>query len=148
METIVKNEIVNALKIYTERMGSQNKAANSMKGVSSATLSQMVNGNWELITDEMWRNVSAQIGYKSDKWQPVETGVYVAFKRVLKDVQENSLVMAVTIDAGSGKTFTAKHYAADNRNVYMLCCNEFWNQETFPSGTTPDYGPRLYQAIP
>lgn len=131
METITKNEIVNALKQYVERMGSQNKAANSMKGVSSATVSQMINNNWDLITNEMWRNVSAQIGYKADKWLPVETGVYTAFKKVLNDVQTNSLVMAVTIDAGSGKTFTAKHYAADNKNVYMLCCNEFWNRKLF-----------------
>jgi len=43
METITKNEIVNALKIYIERMGSQNKAANSMKGVSSG--SKITNGN-------------------------------------------------------------------------------------------------------
>jgi hypothetical protein len=131
METITKNEIVNALKSYIERMGSQNKAANTLKGVSSATLSQMVNSNWELINDDMWRGVAAQIGYKADRWKPVETALYRSFSTILSDVQANSLVMAVTAEAGNGKTFTAKHYAANNKDVYMLCCNEFWNRKLF-----------------
>jgi len=131
MEAITKKEIQSALKTYVERMGSQNKAANSLKGVSSATISQLLNEKWELINDEMFRNIGAQVGYKANKWQPVETSVYSRFKFILNDAQANSLVMAVTVDAGSGKTFTAKHYAAENANVYHLCCNEFWNRKLF-----------------
>ncbi|MDR1054708.1 MAG: hypothetical protein LBL90_02535 [Prevotellaceae bacterium] len=40
----------------------QNKAANSLKNVSSASISQILNGNWELIKVEMWRNIGSQIG--------------------------------------------------------------------------------------
>ena len=45
MESIKKESISNALRTYCERYESQNKAANSLKGVSAATISQMVNGN-------------------------------------------------------------------------------------------------------
>ena len=48
MEQIKKQQIANALKQYSERYESQNKAAVAI-GVSSATVSQIINGNWELI---------------------------------------------------------------------------------------------------
>jgi DNA transposition AAA+ family ATPase len=133
MDTIKKENICNTLRTYCERYGSQNKAAASMKGVSSATISQMLNGNWELITDEMWRNVASQIGHKDEKWEPVQTADFKRMIYLLSDVKENSLVMAITGDAGSGKTFAAKHFTETNRLTYLLCCNEYWNRKLFLS---------------
>lgn len=131
MENIHKQAIVTSLNEYVERMGSQNKAANSMKGVSSATLSQMVNNNWELINDEMWRNVASQIGHRDSKWQAVETNVYRAMTHFLTDAKENSLVLAITGNAGTGKTFSVRQFAKANRSTYHLCCNEYWNRKMF-----------------
>ncbi len=131
METIKKQQIANALRVYCERYESQNKAANSMRKVSSATVSQMLNGNWELIKDEMWRNVATQIGYRDERWEAVETGDYRRLTALLGDVKENSLVMAVTGNAGTGKTFACKQFVAKNRRSYMLCCNEYWNRKLF-----------------
>lgn len=131
MESIKKQQIANALRIYCERYESQNKAANSLKSVSAATVSQMLNGNWDLIKDEMWRHVAAQIGYKDEKWEPVETNDYRRMTALLDDVKQNSLVMAVTGNAGTGKTFACKQYTASHRQVYMLCCNEYWNRKLF-----------------
>ncbi len=131
METIKKQNIANALRTYCERYESQNKAANSMKNVSAATVSQMLNGKWELINDDMWRNVAAQIGYKDERWEAVETTDYRRMMALLDDVKENSLVMAITGDAGTGKTFACKQYTANNKQVYLLCCNEYWNRKLF-----------------
>ena len=131
MENIKKQQIANALRGYCERYDSQAKAANSMKNVSSATISQMLNGKWELIKDEMWRNVAAQIGYKDEKWNAVATRDFTTLMRILSDVQENALVMAVTGEAGSGKTFALRQYTNSNKQVYMLFCNEYWNRKAF-----------------
>ena len=131
MENIKKQQIANALRGYCERYDSQAKAANSMKNVSSATISQMLNGKWELIKDEMWRNVAAQIGYKDEKWNAVATRDFTTLMRILSDVQENAMVMAVTGEAGSGKTFALRQYTNSNKQVYMLCCNEYWNRKAF-----------------
>ncbi len=131
MEVIKKQNIAQALRTYCERYESQNKASNSLKGVSAATISQMLNGKWELITDEMWRNVASQIGYKETKWEAVETGDYLRMMALLKDVQENSLVMGITGDAGTGKTFACKQYTAEHKQTYLLCCNEYWNRKMF-----------------
>lgn len=131
MDTIKKNNIKVALIKFCERYGSQNKAANALKGVSSATVSQIINSNWDLITDEMWRNIAAQIGYKDEKWEPVQTGNYKRLTTILEDVQSNSLVMAVTGDAGTGKSFTLKQYILQTPRSYLLQCSEFWNKKLF-----------------
>ena len=133
MEEIKKQQITLALKRYCDRYESQKRAANSLKGVSAATVSQMLSGKWELIADEMWRNVAAQIGYKDEKWEAVQTRDFRLLTRLLDEAKENTLVMGVTGDAGSGKTFALKHYTASHRQTYLLCCNEYWNRKTFLS---------------
>ena len=133
MEQIKKQNIVNHLQAYCERYDSQKRASNSLKGVSAATISQMLSGKWELIADEMWRNVAAQIGYKDEKWEAVQTRDFRLLTRLLDEAKENTLVMGVTGDAGSGKTFALKQYTASHKQTYLLCCNEYWNRKTFLS---------------
>jgi len=52
-------------------------------------------------------------------------------KRFLEDAKQNQLVLAITGNAGTGKSFTIKHFQASNKNVFALYCNEFWNKKTF-----------------
>lgn len=131
MTTTEKNRIATALRAYCGRKGSQNKAANSLKNVSSATISKALSGDWELIKDEMWRNIAAQIGCKQDGWQAVETRDYKLLTGLLADAQQNALVMAITGDAGTGKTFALRAYCEANRNAYLLQCAEYWNKKMF-----------------
>lgn len=133
MEPIKKQNIASALATYCERYESQSRAANSLKNVSAATISQMINGKWELIKDEMWRNVAAQIGYKDDKWEAVETSGYKRMMKILSDAKENALVMGICGDAGTGKTFSCKQFTMRNKQVYHLCCSEYWNKKVFLS---------------
>ncbi len=131
MQAKEKEQIRMALQAFCERKGSQNKAATALKGVSSATVSQVLNGNWDLITDEMWRNIASQIGYDRQTWNIVETRGYKRMTDLLGDAQANSLVLAVTGDAGCGKSEAVKRYEASHKNVYHLCCSEFWNRKHF-----------------
>ncbi len=131
MNDLQKQQIVDHLKVYIERIGSAQKAANSMKKVSSATISQMVNGKWALIKDEMWRNVATQIGVTSEEWVFVETRDLKFMKHVLRDIQQNSLVMPIIGSAGSGKTVGVNLFSGENKEVYVLQCNEYWNRKMF-----------------
>lgn len=131
MTTNEKQQISGKLAEYCELKGSQNKAARSLNEVSSATISQILSGSWDLISDDMWRSVAAQIGYDRRRWTVVETRGYNKMCRILSDAQGNALVLAVCGDAGSGKTEAVRNYAAGNRNVYHLCCSEYWNRKQF-----------------
>lgn len=131
MTTINKNQIKDKLAEYCSRYESQNKASNSLKGVSSATISQVLNNNWELISDEMWRKIASQIGYASDDWTVVETRDFRLLTALLNDAQANSNVFAVTGDAGTGKSLALRNYSVTNKRVYLLQCNEYWNRKMF-----------------
>lgn len=126
-----KQQIQERLQEYAERYGSQNKAANSLKGVSPATVSQIINGNWDLISDEMWRSVGGQIGWNETEWIMVETRDFKVLNGILSDAQVNSNVFAVVGEAGTGKSVTMKQYAASNKRAYMLQCAEYWNRKMF-----------------
>lgn len=126
-----KQQISEQLRAYVEQKGSGNKAAASMNGVSSATVSKVLSGKWDTISDDMWRSIAAQCGHKAEGWKLVETRAYKAMTFTLENAQRDSLVMAVIGEAGSGKTEAIKNYAAGGRNVYHLVCSEYWNRRTF-----------------
>lgn len=128
---IEKTNISAALREYCAQKGSQNKAANSLDGVSSATISKMLAGDWELINEVMWRSVAAQIGYAKKSWNIVETRNYRALQTIFADAQENSLVFAIHGESGFGKSCAAGIYAENNANVFVLSCAEYWNRKMF-----------------
>ena len=128
-----KNKIatVEALERMIAQKGSQNSLAKSMPGVSSATLSQMRNHKWENIAAEMWRKVAAYVGSTSNVWSYAETRNSADLMSFFNDSQQYALVMAITGKAGSGESETAKKYEADNKNVFLLSCNEYWDKRWF-----------------
>ena len=131
MKKTEKQAIAERLQAYVESKESQNKAAKTLKGVSPATVSQVLNGNWELISEDMWRTIATQIGYDARKWVVVETEGYDSMYEVLSDAQENALVFAVIGDAGCGKSQAIKVYGERNRNTLILSCSEYWNRKQF-----------------
>lgn len=126
-----KIQTVEAIERMIAQKGSQNALANSMNGVSSATLSQMRNHKWESIADDMWRKVAAQLGVSSDVWTFAETRNSADLLQFFTDSKNHALVLAITGKAGAGKTETAKKFEAENKNVFMLSCNEYWDKRWF-----------------
>lgn len=136
-----KEEIVAQLRSYVERKGSQKKAANSLDGVSSATINKMLNGtDWETISEEMWRSVAQQTRTKSEGWQLADTSVHREMTMLLTRAQQDALVAGVVGAAGSGKTETCREYADEHRNVYHITCGEHWNRRTFVSKVLKSMG--------
>ncbi|MBD5231823.1 MAG: ATP-binding protein [Bacteroidales bacterium] len=133
MTEVEKKQISEQLRAYCDQKGSQNKAAASLNGVSSATISKILSGQWTTIADDMWRSIAGQIGAgkTAEGWQLVPTRAYQAMTFTLENAQRDSLVIAVIGEAGSGKTEAIKAYTAGGRNVYHLVCSEYWNRRTF-----------------
>lgn len=131
MENTEKQQIAEKLREYVSRYDSQNKAANSLKNTSPATVSNMLNGKWDLIKDEMWRNVAAQIGANdSNTWHSVETASKQRLNTLLTDAQNHSNVFAAIGKAGTGKSNAMKEFTT-RPNAYRLQCSEFWNRKIF-----------------
>lgn len=120
-----KNAISERLRAYVAKYPSQTKAAGSLKGVSVGTVSNILNGRFENISDEMFRNVASQVGgMGTPGWQIVETGAYQEITEVLSDAQRWRSVRWVTSEAGCGKSTTARVYLQDHKEVFYILCSE------------------------
>lgn len=120
-----KNEIRDLLQEYISRFPSQNRAANSLVGVSAGTMSTILNGRYETISDEMFVKIRAQISpNKAEDWTLCETMLYKELNTLLADAQQYQNVAWAVSPAGSGKSTTAADYAAKHENAFVISCSE------------------------
>ena len=125
MEQNQKQQIKEALAAYMAKYPSRNKAAQSLKGVSAPTISSIMNDNWVNISDDMWRNIAAQVCTGvSGEWQIVATSAHQEMNYVLDDAQRWRNVTWVVGDAGCGKTTAARQYEAEHGEVFYILCSE------------------------
>lgn len=132
MQLTEKQQIRRELAEFCRLKGSQKKASAILAGLSAATVSQLLDGKWEGISDEMWHNIAAQVRDTIPESR-IEIRGYKLIYKLLSDAQENALVLGVVGNEGSGKTETIKSYVARNRNVFHLQCADYWNRRFFVS---------------
>lgn len=132
LTTNEKGQIQECLKQYVSKYPSQNKAAQSLAGTSSATVSSILQGKWENISDDMWRNLASQLGTTSgNDWQVVETKAFQEMILVMKDAQAVKNVTWIVGEAGCGKTTTARLYASEHNEVFYILCSEDMKKSDF-----------------
>ena len=129
MET-QKQAIQAKLAGFVKLKGSQGKAAQAI-GVSTATINQVMNNNWDLIAEAMWRHIASRINYDSSAYVIAETRGYRRVYHLLEEARESSLVISIVGNAGTGKTAAIKSFCDRNVNSYHLCCSEYWNRKQF-----------------
>lgn len=84
-----KEAIREALRLYVMKYPSQNKAAASLDGTSAGTVSSVLSGKWENISDDMWRKIASQVGTATPgAWQTVETTAAKEMTYAMTDAQE------------------------------------------------------------
>ena len=127
-----KGQIQECLRQYVGKYPSQNKAAQSLTGTSSATVSSILQGKWENISDDMWRNLASQLGTTTaTDWQVVETKAFQEMTLVMQDAQAARNITWIVGEAGCGKTTTARLYAAENSEVFYILCSEDMKKSDF-----------------
>lgn len=140
MEQKEKELIAQKLRDYCTAQGGQNKAANTLKGVSAATISKLLNGDWDTIAEGMWHNVSKQIGSSAEGWSLVSTSVYDELTELLECAQTDSQVMAIVGSAGCGKSATIRQYASTHDEVTAIVCSEYQNRTSWLSAVMEAMG--------
>ncbi|MBI9064819.1 MAG: AAA family ATPase [Marinilabiliaceae bacterium] len=128
MNTSHKNCIVAELKALAQKE-SQSKIARKA-GVSTATISQMINNNWDLIRDEMWQKVKINLHINWD-WQTADTTNLKALNQLLSAAQKRSMSIAISHNAGAGKSHTYRLYERTFENVIYLECKNYWTKKSF-----------------
>lgn len=129
--TEMKEQVRTALIAYCENYPTRNRAAESLQGVSSATVSQLCNGKYELISDEMFVRIATQIGFAFDSWNLHEGKTFKEITFTLSDAQAYKNVTWIVGDAGCGKTTAAIEYRRTHRNVFYILCSEDMRRSDF-----------------
>ena len=62
-----KTKTRDRLARYVQRYPSQNMAAVSLKGISAATVSNILSGKWKNISEDMWQRLESQL-IKNEGW--------------------------------------------------------------------------------
>lgn len=128
-----KKAICEALKRYVAKYPSQNKAAASLNGTSAGTVSTILSGAWDKISDEMWRKIAAQVHafVDSGEWKTVETAALQEMVYAMEDAQQWKNVTWVVGEAGCGKTTAARLYEEGHREVFYILCSEDMRRSDF-----------------
>lgn len=132
MRSEQKEKIRDLVERTIEHLGGQ-RATATRAGVSAATISQIVNRNWDRIADDMWRKIAAALGYAEDGWQLVDnTFNFRVLETTFLDAKKYSMMMCVSHKAGSGKTAGARLFMEKyaGRQVYYIHCRE-WSVKQF-----------------
>lgn len=123
-----KNQIAQAVETLSKQL-SQNKVANRV-GVSSATISQIINGNWKLIKPEMWRKIKVQL--KLDlNWKTAPTRMFQDLNQILSAAQTRQLTVAFSHQAGTGKTHLFNAYQKAESNVIYVEGTRTMSKKTY-----------------
>ena len=131
LTTEMKEQVRSALIAYRSNYPTLNRAAESLQGVGSATVSQLCNGKYELISDEMFIRIASQIGFAFDSWTLHEGKTFKEITFTLSDAQAYKNVTWIVGDAGCGKTTAAIEYRRTHRNVFYILCSEDMRRSDF-----------------
>lgn len=127
-----KRQICEALRLYVAKYPSQNKAAASLEGTSAGTVSTILAGKWDSVSDEMWRKIASQVDTQlSGEWQTVDTASAKEMAYAMADAQEWKNVTWVVGEAGCGKTTAARLYEREHGGAYYVLCSEDMKRSDF-----------------
>ena len=120
-----------SLAAYCDNYPTRNRAAESLQGVSAATVSQILNNKLEQVSDEMFSRIAVQIGHNVENWNIYEGTTFKEITFALADAQTYKNVTWVVGDAGCGKTTAAIEFRRGHRNVFYILCSEDMRRRDF-----------------
>ncbi|PLW90015.1 ATP-binding protein [Mucilaginibacter sp.] len=123
-----KTKIKELLERFCAGYDSQAKAAKALKNVSAATISQVRNDNWDLISDAMWISIGKQIGFKESDWIDAETENYLTVLDLLEDAKLSSRAHALIGRASWGKDTGIKAFKRNHTDILSVNCNKLLSE--------------------
>lgn len=127
-----KTEIMGLIQEAIKIFGSARAVANKC-GVSEAAISLIAKNQYHTQGEDMWRKVAAGIGWRKKGWVTVETTNHKIAMGALTDAKAESMFLAISYCAGSGKTTAIRSFIEQDKtaNTFTMECWETWGQREF-----------------
>lgn len=127
-----RNKLIQHVENWITRLGSQTKVAEKI-GISVATLSLWLSGKYGADTAKMDSKISTALGFQEDGWKVVTTITnYKKIEFVAHSCKSQSMWMAISNKAGSGKTQSLEHiFNQDLTGSIIFIQAEEWNARQF-----------------
>ncbi len=118
MTKVHVNAIRNDASIFVERRGKEKLAV--LAEVGTETIDNLLNGNFEALNDKYLAKIKTIVKNESN------IGLYrttdcMAFLRAADEATEYNLMVGITGDTGTGKTFMSTAVAQKNNVLYWNC---------------------------
>ncbi|MFV0375989.1 MAG: AAA family ATPase [Mangrovibacterium sp.] len=128
MDKQVKERIAAEVRLLVERESGRKVATRA--GVSSATISQIINNNWDLIAPDMWSKVKLNLHIELG-WQTAQTENLKQLNTLLATAQQGGLSLGISHSAGAGKSHAYKLYSRTHSDVIYVECKKIWGVKSY-----------------
>jgi hypothetical protein len=147
-----KRQVRDALVRYVANFNTQAEAASHLQDVSPSTISLIKNNNWELLSENLWRNVARQVGFYSapdaSRVLAADTSCYQLLRILFSDAQHYAMTYGISIGKGLGKTFAARQYAQANADTFYIRGLEQYNRKSFVATLSELAGLKAQGTVP
>jgi DNA transposition AAA+ family ATPase len=116
---------------------SQNKLA-EMLGVSPATITNLLNENWEKLNESMLLKIRSF--FTTKEWIAVDTHNFSTIKENCNEARLLHKMIGVIGFTGAGKTFALRNYYENNSNTYLVTCSRAMRTKQFLSEILKGFG--------
>jgi DNA transposition AAA+ family ATPase len=96
-------------------------------GISASQISRARKGELNVISEAAWITIARKLNIElrpGAKWEVAKTPTFIYITSQLSDCQNDSSKAIFCDEAGIGKTFTAKQYVRDHKNVAYIDCSQ------------------------
>ena len=143
ISTEIKKKVAEAVKTSLARYASAAKMAVAL-GTSSAQLSRVLKGETEgVLSEAIWltiaRKLNVELGERTE-WKVARTPTYIKIYTQLKKCQERGVSGMMCDLADTGKTFAARTYARENRNVAYIDCSQVKSKQQLIRAIAQEFG--------
>jgi hypothetical protein len=139
----VKEKIVAGVKLMLPRYASAAKMAVAL-GTSSAQLSRILKGETDgILAEASWISIARKLNIqlsKEDEWKTAETPVFRYIYSQLRACQHNHISALFCDSADVGKTYTARQYSRENKNVAYIDCSQVKIKQQLVRAIAKEYG--------
>lgn len=132
MTNINKQEITSLILAEKNSLGSFAAVANKCK-ISEPALSQLMSGTYKAKGDDMWLKIASALNYNPSEWVWVDDVTNnLMVRQVLEDAKAESMFMAISEKAGSGKSggLSSFHSLDTTGSVFRIQCDD-WGRRDF-----------------